>query len=90
MPRYGNDEPEAVTGQCVSRDSEHVIWPQPGRIRTEAAFAALCGVSTVDCSSGKQDRHRLNHGADRKANRVEYTLAGTAVLLHRLGWSVQA
>jgi hypothetical protein len=70
----------------VSRDSQHVIWPQPGRIRTEAAVAALCGVSTVDCFPGKQDRHRLNHGADR----VEYTLAGTAVLPHRLGWSVQA
>ena len=40
----------------------------PGRLRTEASFAALCGASPVDASSGKQIRHRLNHGGDRQAN----------------------
>jgi transposase len=49
----------------------------PGRIRTEAAFAALCGVSTVDCSSGKQERHRLNHGGDRQANSALWRIAIT-------------
>ena len=49
----------------------------PGRIRTEAAFAALCGVSTVDCSSGKQERHRLNHGGDRQANSALWRIAVT-------------
>jgi transposase len=39
----------------------------PARLRTEAAFAALCGVSPVD-GSGKQRRHRLNRGGDRHAN----------------------
>jgi transposase len=34
----------------------------PGRLRTEASFAALCGASPVDASSGKQRRHRLNRG----------------------------
>ena len=40
----------------------------PGRLRTEASFAALGGASPVDASSGKQIRHRLNHGGDRQAN----------------------
>jgi transposase len=49
----------------------------PGRIRTEAAFAALCGVSPVDCSSGKQERHRLNRGGDRQANSALWWIAVT-------------
>jgi len=40
----------------------------PGRLVTEASFAALCGASPVDASSGKQRRHRLNRGGDRQAN----------------------
>jgi transposase len=49
----------------------------PGRITSEAAFAALCGVSTVDCSSGKQQRHRLNRGGDRQANSALWRIAVT-------------
>ena len=37
----------------------------PGRLRTQASFAALCGASPVDASSGKQERHQLNRGGDR-------------------------
>jgi transposase len=40
----------------------------PDRLRTEATFAKLCGVSPLDASSGKQERHRLNRGGDRQAN----------------------
>jgi hypothetical protein len=40
----------------------------PGRLRTEASFAAVCGSSPVDASSGKQRRHRLNRGGDRQAS----------------------
>jgi transposase len=40
----------------------------PHRMRSEAAFAALCGTSPVEASSGKTARHRLNHGGDRQAN----------------------
>jgi transposase len=49
----------------------------PGRIATEAAFAALCGTSPVDCSSGKQQRHRLNRGGDRQANTALWRIAVT-------------
>lgn len=40
----------------------------PHRLRSEAAFAALCGASPIPASSGKTTRHRLNRGGDRQAN----------------------
>ena len=40
----------------------------PDRLRSEAAFAALCGVCPIPASSGKTNRHRLNRGGDRQAN----------------------
>jgi len=39
----------------------------PERLKSEASFAALCGVSPVPASSGKTTRHRLNRGGDRAA-----------------------
>jgi transposase len=35
----------------------------------------LCGVSPVPASSGRTDRHRLNRGGDRQANRALYIIA---------------
>jgi transposase len=49
----------------------------PGRVRRDASFAALCGASPVDASSGKQIRHRLNRGGDRQANSALWTIAMT-------------
>jgi transposase len=40
----------------------------PERLRGEASFAALCGVSPIEASSGKSRRRRLNRGGDRQAN----------------------
>lgn len=46
------------------------------RIRNEAAFAKLCGVSPKPASSGqKSGRHRLNRGGDRAANSALYIVA---------------
>ena len=42
----------------------------PERLRSEAAWAHLCGVSPLQASSGKVTRHRLNRGGDRQANRA--------------------
>jgi transposase len=50
------------------------VGDNPGRLRTEASFAALCGASPVDASSGKQIRHRLNRGGDRQANPALWTI----------------
>ena len=45
-------------------------WSHPGRVRSEAAFAALAGVAPVPASSGQTIRHRLNRFGDRKLNRA--------------------
>jgi transposase len=45
------------------------------RLRSEASFAALCGVSPVPASSGKTIRHRLNRGGDRAANSALHIIA---------------
>jgi transposase len=41
-----------------------------GRFNGEASFAAICGASPLAASSGKTNRHRLNPGGDRHANRT--------------------
>jgi len=40
----------------------------PGWIRSEAAWAHLCGVAPIQASSGKVTRVRLDRGGDRQAN----------------------
>jgi len=43
------------------------------RVRTEAAFAKLCGVCPIPAGSGKTNgRHRLNRGGNRQANAALY------------------
>uniref|UniRef100_UPI001F37AA51 transposase n=1 Tax=Micromonospora coerulea TaxID=47856 RepID=UPI001F37AA51 len=54
----------------------------PERIRDESAFAALCGVSPIPASSGRTDRHRLNRGGDRMANRALYIVAINRMRCH--------
>ena len=49
----------------------------PERLRSEAAWAHLCGVSPLEASSGKVTRHRLNRGGDRQANRALWTIVIT-------------
>ncbi|MFF4618203.1 transposase [Nonomuraea jabiensis] len=49
----------------------------PERMRSEASFAALCGVSPVEVSSGRSSRHRLNLGGDRRANNALWWIAIT-------------
>lgn len=46
----------------------------PDRLRSEAAFAHLCGVAPLPASSGRTDRHRLNRGGDRAANHALHTI----------------
>jgi Transposase IS116/IS110/IS902 family len=45
-----------------------ICWSHPGRIRNEAAFAALAGVAPIPASSGTTIRHRLNRSGDRQLN----------------------
>ena len=46
-----------------------------GRLRSEAAFAAMCGVSPVQASSGLTNRHRLNRSGNRQANNALWRIA---------------
>jgi len=49
----------------------------PERLRSEATFANLCGVAPIPASSGKTNRHRLNRGGNRDANRALFVVALT-------------
>jgi transposase len=53
----------------------------PERLRSEAAFAHLCGVAPIPASSGKTTRHRLNRGGNREANWALYLIA-----VGRMAW----
>jgi hypothetical protein len=51
------------------------------RIRSEAAWAHLCGVAPIPAGSGKtNNRHRLNPGGNRQANHALWR-----IVLTRLG-----
>ncbi|MEZ7241158.1 transposase, partial [Rhodococcus sp. GXMU-t2271] len=53
------------------------VGDNPHRIRTEAAFAHLCGAAPIPASSGRTHRHRLHRGGDRQANRALYIIVIT-------------
>ena len=65
-----------VAGQLLVTAGENTE-----RLRSEAAFAMLCGVAPIPASSGKTHRHRLNRGGDRQANAALYR-----IVLCRLRW----
>ena len=65
LPGIGTDN--AATLLIVAGDN-------PQRLRSEASFASLCGVSPIEASSGKVVRHRLNRGGNREANRALYMI----------------
>ena len=50
-------------------------WSHTGRVRSEAAFAALAGTCPVPASSGGTTRFHLNRGGDRQLNKAIYTIA---------------
>jgi transposase len=51
-----------------------VSWSYAGRVRSEAAFAALAGANPIPASSGQVTRHRLNRSGDRQLNRALHTV----------------
>jgi transposase len=59
-----------------------ISWSHRGRVRSEAAFAALAGVAPLQASSGQRARHRLNRGGDRDLNRALHTVAITRMRCH--------
>lgn len=59
-----------------------VSWSHAGRIRNEAAFAALAGAAPIPASSGQTVRHRLNRSGDRQLNRALHTVALSRIRHH--------
>lgn len=57
-------------------------WSHPGRIRSEAAFAALAGVAPIPASSGRIQRHRLNRNGDRRLNRAIHIITLSRLRYH--------
>jgi transposase len=58
-----------------------VAGDNPQRIRSEAAFAKLCGVCPIPASSGVTNRHRLFRGGHRQANAALYR-----IVIVRMRW----
>jgi transposase len=54
----------------------------PQRLRSEAAWAHLCGVAPIPASSGKVTRRRLNPGGDRQANHALWQIVITRMSSH--------
>jgi transposase len=57
-------------GAINAADLAIAAGDNPERLGSESAFAALCGASPIEASSGKVTRHRLNKGGNRSANRA--------------------
>lgn len=74
---------ECGIGPINATDLLIAFGSNPDRVHSEAAFAALCGVSPVDASSGRQQRHRLNRGGDRQANAALYRAVITRLRYHQ-------
>ena len=74
----GETAPELVSLPGIGTDHAAtlliVVGDNPERLKSEASFASLCGVSPVQASSGKVVRHRLDRGGNRDANRALYMI----------------
>ncbi|MFJ3309462.1 transposase [Streptomyces sp. NPDC086549] len=77
LDRYGVGPDTAAALLIAAGDN-------PDRMGSESSFAALCGVSPVEASSGKTQRRRLNQGGDRQAHSALYT-----IVLARLRWDAR-
>ena len=51
-----------------------VAGDNPAQVRSEAAFAKLCGACPIPASSGVTNRHRLFRGGHRQANAALYRI----------------
>ncbi len=77
LQRYGVGPDTAAALLLAAGDN-------PQRLTSEASFAALCGASPIEMSSGKTQRRRLNRGGDRQANSALYT-----IVIARLRWDLR-
>ena len=71
--------PELVAVKGLGTDTAASLMiaagDNPERLKSEAAFAYLCGVAPIPASSGKTVRHRLNRRGNRDSNRALHIVA---------------
>jgi transposase len=60
-----------------------VFGDNPERIRSESAFAKLCGVAPIPASSGMTNRHRPSRGGHRQANSALYRVIIVRMRFHQ-------
>jgi len=60
-----------------------VAGDNPARVRSEAAFAKLCGACPIPASSGVTHRHRLFRGGHRQANAALYRIVTVRMRWHQ-------
>lgn len=65
------------------RDLLVTAGDNPERLTTVAGFAAVCGASPVEASSGKHVSHRLNKGANRDANHALWRIVMVRMTGHQ-------
>jgi transposase len=85
MPKQAAPELVEVPGIGTGTAAEMLllVGDNPERIRSEAAFAKLCGACPIPASSGKTNRHRLNRGGNRQANAALYRVVITRLRGHQ-------
>jgi transposase len=83
-----------VTGRAPGLLALHGVGPDtaallliaagdhPQRLRSEAAWAHLCGVAPIPASSGKTIRRRLNPGGNREANHALWRIVISRMSTH--------
>ncbi len=70
-------------GAVIAATLAIVAGDNPERIRSEAAFAKLCGVCPIPASSGRTNRHRLNKGGNRQGNMALHRIAIVRLRYHK-------
>lgn len=60
-----------------------VFGDNPDRVRSEAAFAKLCGVCPIPASSGMSNRFRLSRAGHREANAALYRAVIVRMRFHQ-------
>ena len=87
-PRVTSHAARLLTRRGIGPDNTAALLiaagDNPDRLRSETSFAALCGVSPLEASSGKTSRRRLNRGGDRQANSALYRIT-----ICRLRWDTR-
>lgn len=78
--------PELLARHGVGPDSAAVILvaagDNPERLRSESAFARLCGVAPLDASSGLHIQHHLSRAGNRQANAALHSIVLTRMVSH--------